>query len=88
MADISLKEGINFLREAGMRVIVMGDNTVDSGDAYEVITNPDARTIVALALTYISYVKERFPQVHHEADGTPSIEEMIRKIADEAKTST
>jgi hypothetical protein len=80
--DISLKEGIDFLRQAGMRVIVIGEDAVDTGD------NPDNRTVGALALTYISYVKERFPQVHYEADGSPSIEEMIRKIMNEEKTST
>jgi hypothetical protein len=71
--DISLKEGIDFLREAGMRVIVIGEGAVDTGD------NPNSRTIAALAITYISYVKERYPSVHHEADGSPSIEGMIQQ---------
>lgn len=82
--EISLKEGIEFLRKSGMRVIVVGEDVVDAG----VEINPSPRTIAALALTYIAYVKERFPQVHAEADGSPSIEWMIRKYLDEAQTPT
>lgn len=40
--------------------------------------------VAAYALTYIRYVKERYPEVHKEADGTPSLETLIRE--EDAKT--
>lgn len=37
------------------------------------------REALDFSQAYIDYVKERYPEVHQEADGVPSIEKMIKK---------
>lgn len=45
---------------------------------------PDKDEALLLAASYIQYVKARDPDLHREANGTPSIEQMVAKAVGRA----